>query len=285
MRGVVIQLGDMLLAFDKVLLVVQVAVIGRDTVVTAHVIGLGHLFSGNQRLIELLAMAGADHFYRVFPLEQLLECFCQVCDGRRWRFLHEDVALLGIFECVQHQVDGVFQRHEEARHVRVGHRQLVTGLELVDEQRYHRATRSHHVAVTGRTNHRALLRDHPRLGDHELFGHGLGNAHCIDRVHRLVGTEYHHALHAVGNGRVQHVLGADDIGLDRFHGVELAGRYLLERCGMEDVVDPDHRLGNTLIVAHVADVELHLVITQGDTHVFLLLLVTAEDADFLDPGV
>ena len=42
----------------------------------------------------------------------------QIADGRGRRLLHEDVAGLRVLEGVQHQVDRVVERHQEARHRR-----------------------------------------------------------------------------------------------------------------------------------------------------------------------
>src|SRR5471032_2558221 len=94
--GVIVQLGDPLLTLDKVLLVVQVAVVRRNPIVTPHVFGLGHFLAGNQRLVEFFAMASTDNLDLVALAEQLLERFGQVTDSRGRGFLDEQITLLAV---------------------------------------------------------------------------------------------------------------------------------------------------------------------------------------------
>src|SRR5262249_19503867 len=68
-------------------------------------------------------------------------------------------------------------------------------------------------------------------------------------------------------------------------GKELTGGHLLEGGGVEDIVDTFHGRKDAVRVTNVADVEPHLGALEGGPHVFLLLLVTAENADFLDIGL
>ncbi|MOA02623.1 hypothetical protein D3C78_1220820 [compost metagenome] len=199
--------------------------------------------------------------------------------------MHEQVTVVAVLEGIQHQIHGIRQSHHEAGHVRVGQGQRLAGADLLDEQRDHRTARGHHVAVTGAADHRLALVDIARLGDHDLFHHRLGDAHGVDRVDRLVGAQADHALDLVLDRRFQHVLGADHVGLDRFHRVKLAGRHLFERCRMEDVIHAAGGIQHALVVAHIADIELQLGVGIALAHVILLLLVTAEDADFSDVGV
>ncbi|MNF97373.1 hypothetical protein D3C85_1444940 [compost metagenome] len=51
---------------------------------------------------------------------------------------------------------------------------------------------------------------------------------------------------------------------------------------MEDIVNADHGLRNAAVISHIADIELDLVIGQGDAHIFLLLFIPAEHPNFLD---
>ena len=81
------------------------------------------------------------------------------------------------------------------------------------------------------------------------------------------------------DGGTHHVFGAEHIGADRFHRIELARRYLLQRRGVEHIVHALDGVVHAVVLPHIADVELDLVVLQRDAHVFLLLLVPAEDAD------
>ncbi len=54
---------------------------------------------------------------------------------------------------------------------------------------------------------------------------------------------------------------------------------------MEDEIHADHSVLQAVGLPDVADVELELGIGVGQTHVVLLLLVPAEDADLADVGI
>lgn len=54
---------------------------------------------------------------------------------------------------------------------------------------------------------------------------------------------------------------------------------------MKDKVNPDHGSGDNLKVTYISDLEPNLRVVQCDAHIFLLLLITAEDDDFFDAGV
>lgn len=90
---------------------------------------------------------------------------------------------------------------------------------------------------------------------------------------------------------MQDVVRADDVGAHGLHGEELAGGYLLQGGGVEDVVHAVHGVAHALGVADVADEEAHLggelggLLLQAVAHVVLLLLVTREDADLGEVGV
>ena len=77
------------------------------------------------------------------------------------------------------------------------------------------------------------------IGLHEHFLRAqLGGAVEIDRVDGLVGAEREDAAHALVDGGVDDVLAADDVGLDGFERVVLAGRNLLQGGGVDDDVTP-----------------------------------------------
>ena len=57
---VVLNLSHIFVAFGEELVVVERAVVGRNAVEVAHVDGLCHLLTGDEGLIELLAMACTD---------------------------------------------------------------------------------------------------------------------------------------------------------------------------------------------------------------------------------
>ena len=130
--------------------------------------------------------------------------------------------------------------------------------ELLEEQRNDRSARGHHVAVARDAETVSVLACDARSGDGHLLHHRLRHAHGVDGVDRLVGAEHDDLLHAAAMAAEQRVVGADDVGADGLHRVELARRHLLEGRGVKDVVHAGHRVAEAVRVAHVADVELEL---------------------------
>ena len=289
--GVVLVCLGAYLTLDEVLVVVQVAVVGGDAEVAAHVLTAGALLLGHQRLVQLFAVTGADDA-GAGVAEQRLHRLGQVADGGGVRLLDEQVAGVGVLEREHHQIDGLVQVHQKAGHVGVGDRDGVARLDLVDEQRNHAATAAHDVAVTGAANGRtaALSRDAGVSVD-DVLHHGLGDAHGVDGVGRLVGREADDALHARVDGGVQHIVGAGDVGADGLHREELARGHLFQRRRMENVIHTGHSIPHRLGIADIADVELDLLgglrvlSLELMTHIVLLLFVAGEDADFLEVRV
>ena len=291
MAGVALVRHGVHLPLDHILVVVQVAVVRRHAVVVAHVLAAQALLAGHEGLVELLAVARADDV-RARVAKQFLHRLRQVADGRGVRLLDEQVARVGVLEGEHYQIDRFVEVHEEAGHVGVGDGDGIARLDLVDEQRNHRAARAHDVAVARTGDDRAAaLRRHTGVGVDHALHHGLGDAHGVDGIGRLVRGQADHALHPRVDGRVEDVVRADDVGAHSLHGEELTGRHLLERRGVEDVVHPRHGVAHGLRVAHVADVELDLfgvlrvLCLQLVAHVVLLLLVAGEDANLLEVGV
>lgn len=280
-RIIVLGAGDLLLAlFDK-LGVVEVAQVRRDAVIVAAVLGAGHFLAAEQGLPGLLAVAGADDLHRVIRLaQQAGEGLGQHLDGGGRRLLHEDVAVLAVLEGVEHQVHGVGQRHHEAGHGRIGDGERLAGTHLLNEQRDDRTARGHDITVTSAANDSLEAVEVTGLGHHDLFHHGLGDPHGIDWVDGLVSAQADHTLHAVLDSGLEHVLGAEDVSLDGFHGMELAGRHLLERGGVEDVIDATGGIQDTLVITHIANVELELGVSVALSHVVLFLFITAKNPDF-----
>ena len=97
------------------------------------------------------------------------------------------------------------------------------------KHRDHAAAAADHVSIPRATEASLLC---PRIGIglyKHLFGAQLGRSVQIDRIHCLVGAESQDALHALVDGRVDHVAAAHDVGLDGFERVVFAGWNLLQR--------------------------------------------------------
>src|SRR3546814_1331084 len=70
-----------------------------------------------------------------------------------------------------------------------------------------------------------------------------------------------------------------NVGTHRLHRVKFAGRHLLQRGGVEDIVDAPHRRAHTAFVAHVAQIEFEARAVVSLAHIVLLLFVEAENPE------
>ena len=281
----------MYLALDYKLVVVQVTVVRCHTIIIAHVLAAQTLFLSHKRFVELLAVAGADDV-RAGIAEELLHRLRQIADGGGIRLLNEEIAGVGMLEGEHDQIHSLVEVHEEASHVGIGDGDVVSRLDLVDEQRNDAAAAAHDVAVAGAADGgTAALGSHAGIGVYDVLHHGLGNTHGVDGIRRLVGRQADYTLNTSFNSCVQHVVGTDDIGLHRLHGKELAGRNLFQCSSVEDVVHTRHGVADGLWVADVADVEfdlfgmLWMLRLKLVTHIILLLLIAGEDANPLQVRV
>ena len=288
-RGIgLVRLGPHV-ALDEEAVIVKVARVAGNAIVVAHVLGAQALLAGHECLIELLAVAGADNLGSHMS-EDLLDRLGQVSDRGSRGLLDEQVAGVGVLEGELDEVDRLVEVHEEAGHVGVGHGERLTLADAVDEQRDDGTAGTHHVAIARAADGRATGAV-ARVGVDDRLHHCLGLAHSVDGICSLIGGEANDLLHALGDGGVQHVVGADDVGAHGLHGEKLTRGNLLESSRMENVVHTVHRVANGLGVAHVADEEADLggelgaPLLQAVAHVVLLLLVAREDADFLELGV
>ena len=232
-------------------------------------------------------MTGADDV-RASIAEQLLDSLCQIADGRGIRLLDEQVAGVGVLKSEHDQVHSLVQVHQEACHVGVSDSDGITGLDLIDEQGDDRTTAAHNIAVTGAADGgAATLGSHTGVGVDDVLHHGLGDAHGVDGISGLISGQTNNTLDASVDGSVQHIIGADDVGLDSLHGEELTGRNLLQSSSVEDVVNTGHCVTDRLRIADITDVELHLLGSlrvlglKLMAHIVLLLLVTREDTNLL----
>ncbi len=290
MAGVGLVRHGMHLSLDHELIVIQIAVIRRHAEVTPHILAAHALLAGHQCLIELLAVARADDI-RSGIAEQPLHGLRQIADGGGIRLLDEQVAGVGMLKGEQHQLHRLIQGHQEAGHMGVRDGDGMPGPDLVDEQRDHAAPAAHHVAIARAADDgMAALRGDAGIGIDDMLHHGLGDAHGVDGIGRLIRGQADHALDMIGNRGVEHIVRADDVRLHGLHREELAGGNLLERCRMEDVVHAGHGVRDGLRVADIADVEFDLVRgfrvlrLELVAHIVLLLFVAGEDADFADVG-
>ena len=279
------------LALDHELVVVQVAVVGGDAEVVAHILAAQTLLAGHQSLEQLLAVAGTDDV-GAGVAEELLNSLGQIADGGSVGLLNEQITGVAMLEGEHNKIHSLVQIHQETSHVGVGDGDGVARLDLVDEQGDDAAAGAHDVAVTGAADGgAAALGCHTGVGVDDVLHHSLGDAHGIDGISCLVGGQADNTLHTCVNGGVEDVIGADDVGLNGLHGEELAGGDLLQGSGVEDVVHAGHGVLDGLGVADIADIELDLLGglrvpgLELVAHIVLLLFVPGEDADLLQVRV
>ena len=85
---------------------------------------------------------------------------------------------------------------------------------------------------------------------------------------------------------MKHIISANHIGFDSFHGKEFTRRHLLERRSMKDIVHTVHGISHALRITDVSYDKPNLLgkiracLLQVMTHIILLLLITGKDADF-----
>ena len=232
-------------------------------------------------------MADADHLDIFFlASEQLAYGLGLGAYGACRSLLHEDVAVLAVFEREQHQIHSLVEAHDKSRHRRLGQRNRIAAPNLLYPQRDNRTPRAHHVAVTGTAN--LCLAGETALGDCNLFLNSLCDTHCIYRICGLVGGQTDNSAYTCLNCGSKYVVCTYNIGFYRLHREELARRHLLEGGCMKDIIHAGHNAAAAFERAHVADKELDFVSRFGIAHlilvahIVLLFLVARENADFFD---
>jgi hypothetical protein len=167
---------------------------------------------------------------------------------------HEDAAAAADRAGLDHERDRLRDRHEEARHLRVGHGHRAAALDLAAEERDHGAGRVEHV---------------PEADGDELRRHVVALAVRADdplaerlrlpvdavRVERLVGRDQHEALDPARDRDVGDDARAEDVVRDRLERVRLHQRHVLVRGRVEDDVGPValEDLAQPPLVAHVGE--------------------------------
>ena len=219
---------------------------------------------------------------------QLQHSLCQRLDGRSRGLLHEQVALFAMLKGIKHKVYGIAERHHKTGHIGIRDRQGLPLVDLVAEQRDDRAAGSHDVAVSGQAQNRISGQHLPGAGDHILLHDGLRHAHSIDGISRLVRRQEDCLLHMVFHTGRDHIVGTGHIGFDRFHGVKLAGGYLLEGGSVEHIIHPAERRGDGTVVPHITYVEfdflcvLRIQLLIGVAHVVLFFLIAGKNTNLAD---
>lgn len=279
-------------ALLEILVVIQAALVARDAVEVPHVDRVRAFLVREERFVHLLAVPDSDYAdFVIRRMEELAYGARERLDCARGRFLDHNIARLRVLERVEHEIDRLFERHNKARHGRLGYRNRLAGANLIDKERNNGPARAHDVSVPRAADRRLFGRDRAALGDNDLLHHGLARSHGVDGVRRLVGRQADDFPNARVDRGGEYVFRAEDVRLNGLQRKELAAGDLLERGRVKDIVDVAHRGPNTRQIAHVANIEPQLVALFGHAalikvpHVVLLLFVAREDADFANIGV
>ena len=198
--------------------------------------------------------------------------------GREFRNKH--LSTRHPLDTVNDEAHPLIQSDPESSHSFVGdrHRSVAS---LLQKQGNDAAPATHNIPVTNTAEHG--LPTGVRVGlDEQLLRHQLRRAIEVDWTDRFVGTNEYDLRHAGVDGSVDHVRAPIDIRLDRFQGVVLRRRNLLEGCRVHHDVDPIHGPVETAFVAHVSNQEANLLITELLTHLELLQLIARQDPKSLE---
>ena len=161
-----------------------------------------------------------------------------------------------MLESKLHQIHRFVQVHQESGHIWVGDGNGMIVFDLFNEQGNHRSSGAHYIPIAGTADDRtAPFRCHPGIGIDDMFHHGFGNPHGIDRIGCLVSGKAYYPLHTGIDGCMEHIIRTDDIGLDSLHGKEFAGRDLFQGCRMENIIHPRHGIFHRAEIPHISHIE------------------------------
>ena len=232
-------------------------------------------------------MTDTNHFYILFlAAEKFANSFGLCLYGASRCFLYKDVTVLTMLESKQYKVNGFFQTHDKASHLRLGKGDGVALAYLLYPQWDNATTRTHHIAVACTAD--LGFATVAALGHCHLFFYSLGDTHGVDRISRLVGRKTYNAFHTGFHGSGKHIVGSNHVGANSLHREKLTRRHLLQSSGMEDIIHTRHCTAAAFQTAYIAYIEFNfmshlrifgLILV---THIVLLLLVATEYADFFN---
>ena len=118
----------------------------------------------------------------------------------------------------------------------------------------------------------------------KLFGTKLGSTIQVHGIDCFISAERKNLLHALINGGIDDVFGADDVRLNGLKRIVLASRHLLECSRMDHDVHAMKRPLQPIQVAHVSDKIADrdwTVLREQLPHFMLLEFIAAEDDQLL----
>ena len=199
---------------------------------------LGPLVAVEQLFVQLLTVAPPDDLDRDVALGEADHRLGEVHDPHGVAHVERvHLAALGQRAGADHELDRLRDRHEEARHLRIGHRHRAAGLDLAAEDRDHRARGTEDVAEAHGAVRGIGIADLRGLDG--PLGQRLRRAHDRGGRDRLVGRDEHERPGVVVAGDLsEHPRGERVVahGLDR---IALHQLDVLERGGVEHDVRPE----------------------------------------------
>ena len=180
---------------------------------------------------------------------------------------------------LHHQAAGLGDGHEEARDIRMRHRDGAALGNLLPEAGNHGTVRAQHIAEAGGDEaglprHLPALHGQAQALDIDLC-QALGAAHDVGGVHSFISRYHHHALGPVFQALVGHILGAEDIHQHGLAGVLLhqghvfiGGRVehhlrmpgaegVIQPLGMADIPDERHEMEGGIFLGQVQPEVVH----------------------------
>lgn len=131
----------------EILIIVESAVVGRYSVKVTHILSFSAFLVSEKCFVHLFSVSDSDDLDFGFSglrllvgcltelmLEEFLDSFCLCLDGAGWSFLNEDIAILAMLEGEEDEVNGFFEGHDEAGHLRFGEGDRVAVADLVDPE-------------------------------------------------------------------------------------------------------------------------------------------------------
>ena len=185
-----------------------------------HVIefdGRAHLILGDEEFVDLLPWSDAS----VLDIASRSDDARKICYLHAWNLRDEYLPTTHLLDARNDESNTLVKSNPEPRHSTVCDSK-VSGLALVNEQRYHAAPAAHDVSISytaepGSPPSTVGIRLYEQLLSHEL-----GGTVEVDRVDCLVRAECNHSTHTSVERRLYDIPRADDIGHDGFNRVVLA---------------------------------------------------------------
>ena len=193
-------------------------------------------------------------------------------------------AALCLLERLDHKLYALCQANPEPRHAVIRDWQLACAfVDQLLKQWNDRAAAARHIAVA-HDRKIQVFRATVRIGSNKQFvRYQFRTAVKIYRIDCLVRRECDHLLDACVERRINDILRAVHIGLDRLVWIVLTRWHLFERRGVNHIIDALKRAFHALIIAHIADKEPQpvLVLRKVICHHPLLELIARVDNDLL----